>query len=140
MRDPEHLRPFHPDQTVVLVAEDEVLVQNIVRLSLESDGFFVLTAHDGLEALELSRNYSGRIHLLLTDIMMPRMDGLALCGHVQNERPETKLLVMSGTHHPGIRISYLPKPFTTARLREKVRDLIGDGVLFPQAPRRAAKQ
>jgi len=130
MNRPEHLQPFHPDQTVVLLAEDEVMVQNIVRLTLEAAGYFVLTAHDGHEALQLSRSYSGPIQLLLTDIMMPRMTGLELCQHIRMERPQTKILVMSGTHHPGTKYPYLSKPFSPDKLREAVRQVEPDGVLF----------
>ena len=61
MRNAEHLVPSNPTQTVILVAEDEDMIQNIVRLSLERDGYFVLTAHDGLAALELSRKFRGNI-------------------------------------------------------------------------------
>jgi two-component system, cell cycle sensor histidine kinase and response regulator CckA len=130
MNCPEHLQPLHPDQTVVLLAEDEVMVQNIVRLTLEAAGYFVLTAHDGEEALQLSRNYTGPIQLLLTDILMPRMTGLELCRHMQSERPQTKILVMSGTHHPGTQFPYLAKPFAPEKLREAVRQVLPDGVLF----------
>ena len=75
MRNPEHLQPFHADQAVILLAEDEVVVQNVARIILEREGYFLLTAHDGQEALEISRHYPGPIHLLLTDVLMPRMDG-----------------------------------------------------------------
>jgi two-component system cell cycle sensor histidine kinase/response regulator CckA len=126
----EHLNPLHPDQTVILLAEDEVVVQNIVRLTLEAAGYFVLTAHDGEEALQLSRTYTGPIHLLLTDIMMPRMTGLELCPHIQVERPETNILVMSGTHHPGTKFRYLAKPFTPEKLREAVRNALPEVLLF----------
>jgi CheY-like chemotaxis protein len=47
MEDPQHLRPARPDQTVILIVDDEVMVQNVARITLEADGYFVLTAHDG---------------------------------------------------------------------------------------------
>jgi two-component system, cell cycle sensor histidine kinase and response regulator CckA len=134
MNRPEHLQPLYPDQTVVLLAEDEVMVQNIVRLTLQDAGYFVLTAHDGEEALQVSRAYAGPIQILLTDILMPRMTGLELCRHIQVERPQTKILVMSGTHHPGTQFPYLGKPFSPERLREAVRLVLPDGVLFRPSP------
>lgn len=60
MENPERLRPDRPDQSVILAAEDDVLVLNIVRITLERDGYFVLTAENGEEALMLSRNYTAR--------------------------------------------------------------------------------
>jgi CheY-like chemotaxis protein len=125
MRNPDHLRPFQSDQRVVLVAEDDVIIQNMVRLTLERDGYFVLTAHDGLEALALSRQFPGTIHLLLTDMMMPRMDGGELCRHMYEERPNILILVMSGTHHPGEKVKYLSKPFSPAKLRGVVAEMVG---------------
>lgn len=72
----EHLRPRHPDQTVVLLAEDDVMVRNIARIVLESEGYCILTAVHGEEALIISDKFPGAIHLLLSDIRMPVLDGL----------------------------------------------------------------
>jgi ActR/RegA family two-component response regulator len=62
MEDPEHLHPARPDQTVILVVDDEVMVRNIVQITLEADGYFILAAHDCEEALHLSRKFPGTIH------------------------------------------------------------------------------
>jgi CheY-like chemotaxis protein len=59
MEDPQHLRPARPDQTVILIVDDEVMVQNVARITLEADGYFVLTAHDGEEALHISNAQRG---------------------------------------------------------------------------------
>src|SRR5438093_11221235 len=75
-QNPEHLRQNHPDQPVILIADDEVMIQNIVRVTLEQEGYFVLTAENGEAALVMSRQYPGRIHLLLTDVGMPNMSGV----------------------------------------------------------------
>jgi DNA-binding response OmpR family regulator len=56
MEDPKHWRPVRADQTVILVVDDEVMIQNAVRITLEADGYFILTAHDGEEALHISRS------------------------------------------------------------------------------------
>src|ERR1041385_8832710 len=84
------------DQSVILVADDEALVRNLVTLLLQRVGHFVLSAADGHEGLELSRKYPGKIDLLITDVDMPRMNGTDLCGHLMEERPGIKVLVMSG--------------------------------------------
>jgi CheY-like chemotaxis protein len=83
-------------QPVILVADDEPLLRNLVTLLLQHDGYFVLSAADGHEGLELSRKYPGTIDLLITDVDMPRMNGTNLCGHLMEERPAIKVLVMSG--------------------------------------------
>ena len=62
---------------VVLVAEDDVLVRNLINVVLSRAGYAVLLAADGEEALQISRHYAGEINLLLSDVMMPRMDGLS---------------------------------------------------------------
>ena len=54
------------------------MVQNVARITLEADGYFVLTAHNGKEALHLSRKFPGTIHAVLSDVRMPKMDGLEL--------------------------------------------------------------
>src|SRR4051812_2285155 len=59
----ENLRPIHPDQPVILIAEDETMIQNIIRVRLEKDGYFVQTAENGEVALLLSQQYSGHVHL-----------------------------------------------------------------------------
>src|SRR5213594_4872810 len=68
MQSPEHLLPDNPDQPVILIAEDEVTIQNIARITLEREGYFVLTAENGEVAMLLSQQYPGKIHLLLADI------------------------------------------------------------------------
>src|ERR1700687_2217614 len=96
MRNTENLRPVHADQTVVLIAEDEVLIRNFARIALEKEGYFVLSACDGEEALIISRAYAGLIHMLLSDIKMPGMDGLELREQILVERPGIKIMLMSG--------------------------------------------
>src|SRR5579864_5539092 len=82
--------------TVILVAEDDVLVRNLINAVLSRAGYSVLLASDGAEALELSRHYAGEIHLLLSDVMMPRMDGVSLVHAIRGERPRTRALLISG--------------------------------------------
>ena len=83
-------------QAVILVADDEALIRTVVTLLLQQIGYFVLSAADGHEGLELSRHYPGRIDLVITDVNMPRMNGDDLCRHLMEERPGIKMLVMSG--------------------------------------------
>jgi DNA-binding response OmpR family regulator len=116
---------------VILIAEDEVMVRNLVRHLLTAEGHEILAAADGYEALELSRKYEGTIDLLITDVKMPRMDGLALIEKVLQERPNMRILVMSGHPPEELRgreagFSFLRKPFPPGVFREKVREVLGD--------------
>ncbi len=90
------MAPTAPNETVILLAEDDPVVRNLVRTMLAKEGYAVLTANDGAEALEVCAEFSDPIHLLLTDVKMPRMDGLELASLVRGQRPDTKVIVMSG--------------------------------------------
>ena|SRR6516165_5771969 len=122
---------------VALVAEDEVLIRNLVSYLLRSDDFAVLTAADGEEALHISRSYKGDIHLLLTDYKMPNMNGVELIDCIRRERPETRVLIMSG-HTSGLIATqelgceFLRKPFVPVALREKIRELLANPPEDPQ--------
>ena len=121
-----------PRQFVVLLAEDDRLVRDVVRAMLIDAGYQVLDAVDGMHALEVSRAYDGSIHLLLTDVKMPRMDGLELSNHISRERPGIKVLVMSGEMSgkplvEGCPLQFLRKPFLPKTLRDKVIVTIGLG-------------
>jgi hypothetical protein len=85
-----------PGVSVILVADDNGLVRNVVGLLMQRRGASgILSAADGCEGLDLSRQYSGTIDLVITDVEMPRMNGTDLCGHLLEERPGIKVLVMS---------------------------------------------
>jgi len=126
MEDPEHLRPPHPDQTVILIVDDEVMVRNVARITLEADGYFVLTAHDGEEALHISRIFPGTIHAVLSDVRMPKMDGLELREWILKERPGIPILLMSGNVDVGAPFvaAFLAKPFDPATLKDRIRQLL----------------
>jgi len=127
MRNREHLRPVRPDQAVILIVEDEAMIQNFVRVMLEREGYFVLTAEDGEAALSLSKQYPGQIHLLLTDIMMPKMGGVELSRRISAERPGIQIVLMTGyTFAENIdpKFPCLQKPFKLKKLRDTIKDLI----------------
>jgi DNA-binding response OmpR family regulator len=117
---PEHLLPSRVNQLVILVADDEPIIRNIARIVLEREGYFILTAGDGEEALLLSRVYPGTIHLFLTDVGMPKLDGLQLRERLREERPAAGIVLMSGRidmdAEQGLR-----KPFGPDVLKERVR-------------------
>jgi len=116
----------------ILLVEDESTVRGLAREYLESQGYTVLEAGDGASALQISQAHSGPIHLLLTDVVMPGMNGRELADHIVTRRPGTKVLYMSGysdnaisqngTLDPGIAL--LEKPFTPPALKTKVREAL----------------
>lgn len=96
----------------------------VIRFVLERDGYFVLTAQDGEETLELARKFPSVIHCSLTDIKMPRMDGLTLRDHLTKERPGIKVLLMSAQVHPPDERCFLKKPFDIGVLKGRVCQLL----------------
>jgi DNA-binding response OmpR family regulator len=124
------IRSLGVERPIIIVADDEVLVRNIVTLLLQGQGYIVLTASDGQEGLELSRKYPGTIDLVITDVEMPRLNGMDLVTHLREERPGIKVLVMSGSDMKEIvsqnaNLPFLPKPFDGETLLSRVRALIG---------------
>ena len=117
-------------QPIILVADDEVMIRNLVTLLLQARGYVVLSASDGQEALELSRKYPGTIDLVITDVEMPRLNGMDLCAHLLEERPGIKAIVMSGADmseitRQNINLPFLPKPFDGEALLARVRTILG---------------
>src|SRR5579883_1533840 len=112
-------------RAVVLLVDDEPAVLRMVEAVLANAGFTVLTAADGPEALKVSRDYPGAIHLLLTDVVMPEMDGPELAEKLTQERPRMRVLLMSG-HSPhqipeAFLSRLLQKPFHPRELLERIR-------------------
>jgi DNA-binding response OmpR family regulator len=131
-----NLRSLGVHQPVILVADDAALIRNLVTLLLQHEGYFVLSAADGHEGLELSRNYPGPIDLLITDVQMPRMNGTDLCGHLLEERPGIKVLILSGADMNEIvsqnaNLPFLPKPFDGQTLKPRVRQILAAPVQPP---------
>jgi len=116
-------------KTTVLVVDDETDVREFVRDVLLRQGYEVLEAKDGLEAYELLQRLSGGIRLLVTDVQMPRMDGITLGHKVSADYPSIEVLYVSGfvwkppKHVPSLH--FLPKPFRPDVLVRQVRSLCG---------------
>ena len=117
---------------VVLVAEDEDAVRNVARQTLTRRGYTVLEAAGGQAALHAAAGHGGRIDLLLTDVVMPGMNGKQLADALTALRPGTRVLFMSGYTDDAIvrqgmlepGIAFLQKPFTPDRLAQRVREVL----------------
>ena len=114
---------------VVLLAEDDAMVRNLIALMLSKEGYAVLAANDGQEAFEICRQYKGPIQLLLTDVTMPRMTGMELAERVLKIRSEIKILVMSGETADTVLNqnrfdAFLQKPFMPPTLLKCVQRIL----------------
>jgi PAS domain S-box-containing protein len=118
----------------VLLVEDELALRGFVDESLRQEGYTVLLAANGLDALRVAERYKGPIHLLITDVIMPFVSGPELARSLKLLRPELRVLYMSGytadklADHPKLDpdLALLQKPFRLADLAQKVRDLLND--------------
>jgi two-component system cell cycle sensor histidine kinase/response regulator CckA len=115
----------------ILVVEDGDAVRNLVCLMLVQNGYRVLEARDGRDALRLCDTHPGSIELVLTDLVMPHMPGAELAERLRRSRPGLRILLMSGyTDEPLVQrlerdsVCFLAKPFTSVDLVEKVRQVL----------------
>ncbi|MFL6595166.1 MAG: response regulator, partial [Chthoniobacterales bacterium] len=125
-----------PDGTqhfeTVLVAEDEEIVRDLICDVLEEQGYEIICARDGVEALQMASEFDGPIHLLVSDVIMPQINGPELAAQLTALRPDMKVLYVSGYSDNDIgdhgvldnAIELLQKPFTPQVLARKVREVI----------------
>jgi PAS domain S-box-containing protein len=131
-------RPDRGQETILLV-EDETNLRRLARQYLETQGYKILEAEDGAAALQIVDGHKGIIDLLLTDVVMPGMNGRELAVAITAERPDIRVLYMSGytenaighngTLYAGINL--LQKPFSIPALKDKVREVL-DSEPLPQ--------
>lgn len=113
------IRDASPMGETVLVVDDQDVVRDVIRLTLESAGYTVLEAASPGEAIEIVRRES-HIDLLMTDVVMPEMDAFELVARVRSELPGVLILYTSGYTDAGAEGPFIQKPFTPAQLIEKV--------------------
>jgi PAS domain S-box-containing protein len=135
---PAHLVPLaesaspEPGTETILLVEDEANLRYLARQFLEKQGYRVIEAADGAVAMQIAVAHEAMIHLLLTDVIMPGMNGRELAQRISEIRPNVKVLYMSGytenvigrngTLDAGVRL--LQKPFTLRDLKTKVREVL----------------
>ncbi len=123
----------HRGVETILIVEDHPDVRKLASDVLRSQGYQVIEVPAAEEALSISRSHVGAIDLMLTDVVLPGMSGRELAERIGHDRPEMRILYMSGYAenaivHRGILlpgIAFLPKPFSPQALLEKIRELLG---------------
>lgn len=119
---------------VVLLVEDEAPVRRFASRALENKGYTVLQAESAEEALDVVSNREGVIDLVITDVVMPGMDGPTLVTHARKARPGLRVIFISGYAEevfennldPTMRYSFLPKPFSLKELASRVKEVLAD--------------
>ena len=122
-------RDFPHGQETVLVVEDYEEVRKLAVRILSKQGYKVLEAANGSDALQLCEKRKGPIHLIVTDVVMPGMDGCELAQRLMVTYPEMGVLYMSGYTNSRIKFAandanYIQKPFTVEGLARKVKDVL----------------
>jgi two-component system cell cycle sensor histidine kinase/response regulator CckA len=120
----------------IMLVEDDDPVRIFGARALRNKGYKVIEARSGEAALDLIRNAAETINLLITDVVMPHMDGPGLVREVREINPEMKVIFISGYTEDAFRqrldtdfrIEFLPKPFSLKELAAKVRDVLAVGV------------
>jgi PAS domain S-box-containing protein len=128
----------HPGSETILVVEDEDAVRSLARRALERSGYHVLDASDGGEAMRISEDHEGTIHLLLTDLTLCKLNGRELAQRAAALRPGMKVLYTSGyademaaSDNAARPPAFLQKPFTPEQLTTRVREVLSRSLLTP---------
>ena len=114
----------------ILLVDDDAAVRRFARRILTQQGFHVIEAADGAEALDVASAYADPVHLLLTDVIMPKVNGLVLAERLLRKRPDISVLYMSGYVEGSMLLAKRPesillqKPFTPNGLIEAVRQVL----------------
>ncbi|MGV3770864.1 MAG: ATP-binding protein, partial [Sphingobium phenoxybenzoativorans] len=118
----------------ILLVEDEDMVRAVAERALSRQGYTVLTAADGEQGLEVLARGGETIDLLISDVVMPNMDGPTMVSHARKTHPDLPVLFMSGYAEEQLRksidianVAFLPKPFSVSQLAEAARDAMGAG-------------
>ena len=122
------VRPKNTLETI-LVVEDNPFVMKPVVIMLELAGFKVLSASNAGQAIQIASDFTGAIHLLLSDVMMPGMSGPDLAEKLQQERPEMRVVLMSGFNGGAMLLlnhgwHFIQKPFMANALLDRVNDAL----------------
>jgi two-component system cell cycle sensor histidine kinase/response regulator CckA len=117
----------------VLLVEDEDVVRSFAVRALKRQGYEVLEASDGVEALEVMEKHNDKVDIVVSDVVMPEMDGPTLLKELRKKNPQLKIIFVSGYPHEAFETSldkneqfaFLPKPFSLPQLAAKVKEQLG---------------
>ena len=135
-----------PGETILLV-EDDPPIRRLIRRMLQDQGYQVLAACNGHQALGLAADHREPIDLLVTDIVMPHMDGFTLWERLVESRPETRVLFLSGQADQSVAVrgglkeagrAFLLKPFTHDRLLRTIRAQLDTAPRYGPSPQQDA--
>jgi two-component system, cell cycle sensor histidine kinase and response regulator CckA len=126
------LPPGNSGRETLLIVENEAAIRNLLEMALRKTGYTVLTAESGRKALAIVREHPGTIHLLISDVAMPEMDGPELVKQALTIRPEMRTLFMSGYMDeapddrglPPTNVNFIQKPFSPRVIAQKVREIL----------------
>ncbi|MFN4259028.1 MAG: PAS domain S-box protein [Gemmataceae bacterium] len=126
--------PVEKGSETILLVEDEAGVRDMARMALETQGYRVLDAATGQEAIQIFQTHSGEIDLVITDVVMPAMSGREMIEQMRRQYPSLKVLYMSGyaddavVRHGVIEATdaFLQKPFSVLNLTRKIREMLDD--------------
>jgi CheY-like chemotaxis protein/PAS domain-containing protein len=132
LEEPSKPGEMHSPAGTILLVEDDESLRRLLYVSLAREGFKIVTAVNGAHAIRVCESFSDTIHLVVSDIVMPEMNGLELRSRLASVRPDLKVLLMSAyseeeLNHPGLRlegIGFLQKPFLLNDLVNTVRGLL----------------
>jgi DNA-binding NtrC family response regulator len=115
-----------PGSKQVLLAEDEPMVLKLLQRLVHSWGYRVFSARNGREAMEISDQHQGEIDLLVTDVIMPEMEGPELAEKLKAKHPRLQVIFLSGYSHTQVVLQrgwkFMQKPFQTQKLKAAVED------------------
>jgi CheY-like chemotaxis protein len=122
-----------PGSETILLVEDDSVLRELMGAGLRTDGYKVLVATDGVDALRVSEQHAGSIDVLLTDVIMPQMSGPDLARSLAPRRPGMKVLYISGYTDDKLRhasisgseVVLIQKPFQLVDLTQKLREVLG---------------
>ncbi len=134
-KEPELIQELTEDRTIIcgdetiLIVEDEISLLDVTKAIISEAGYTILSSDNPLDAIELVRDYDKKIDLLLTDVVMPQMNGPELSNNLRALKPQLKTLFISGYPQNNLQsqnviVNFLPKPFSANILTQKVRDVL----------------
>ncbi len=116
--------PTIPETQTILLCDDERGIRRLVSTILTRHGYQVLEAQNGKHAMVVAEAHTGPIHLLLSDVLMPELDGPGLAEQLQAVRPDVRVIFMSAEWVPDGVCPFVQKPFLPSALMSTIRDAL----------------